>query len=179
MEDVAPAVAGATFLGINEVQAILLTATVAASIAVWGILSQRAITARQVTLNFIRESEADNDIISARQLFNDLAMDGDGLGKWARDEHAKSKEAQAIRLILNEQELIAIAIQRGILDDTTYRRFFKSGVIKTWKYAAPYVLARRTRTGNVSLYHEFEELARYYRGQPPLPQRRFFWGKYF
>lgn len=171
-------VAEATFWGLNEVQAILLTATVAAAIAIWGILSQRAITARQVTLQFIKASESDKDVIKARQRFNDLTMDGDGLGKWARDEHSKSKEAQAIRIVLNEMELIAIAIQRGILDDTTYRRFFKSGVVKTWKHAASYVLARRARTGNDSLYHEFEELARYYRGQPPMPSRRFFLGKY-
>lgn len=168
----------AAFLGLNEVHAIFISTGVAATIAIWGIISQRDITARQVTLEFIRASEADKDNIAARQKFNEVALDGDGMGKWARDENAKSDEAKAIRIVLNEQELIAIAIQRGILDDITYRRYFKTGVIKTWRYAAPYILARRVRTNNDALYHEFEELARYYQGQPKMPRRKFFLGKY-
>lgn len=167
-----------TYLGLNEVQAVVYAAILAGMIAIWAIFSQRAITARQTTLEFIRSSEADRDNIKARQKFNELALDPDGMGKWARDEHAQSKEARAIRIVLNEHELVAIAIQRGILDDKTYRRFFKSGVIKTWQHAAPYVLLRRTRTGNHAIYHEVEELARWYQGAPNMPRRRFFWRKF-
>lgn len=167
-----------SFWGMNEVQAVVFAAFLAAVIAIWAIFSQRAITSRQTTLEFIRASEADRDNIEARQKFNELANDPDGMGKWARDEHSQSIQAKAIRIVLNEQELVAIAIQRGILDDTTYRRFFKSGVIKTWQNAAPYVLLRRNRTGNHALYHEVEELARWYQGAPNMPRRRFFWRKF-
>ncbi len=166
------------FLGLNEVHAILVSALLAAFVAVWAIFSQRAITSRQTTLEFIRASEADRNNVEARQLFNKLAKDEDGLGKWARDEFSPSEEARAIRHVLNEQELIAIAIQRGILDDTTYRRFFRTGVIKTWQNAAPYILGRRKKTGNSAIYHELEELARWYGGAPNMPHRRFIWRKF-
>lgn len=158
--------------------AIIASATMAAVIAIWAIFSQRAIAARQATLEFIRASESDRDNISARRTFNELARAEDGMAKWARDEHADSDQARAIRHVLNEHELVAIAIQRGILDDTTYRRFFKTGVIKTWERAAPFIMARRQRTGNPAIYHELEELARWYQGAPNMPRRRFFWRKF-
>src|SRR3569623_284165 len=83
-----------TYLGMNEVQAIVYAALLAAFVAIWAIFSQRAITARQTTLEFIRASDADRDNIAARQTFNEHARDEDGMGKWARDEHAKSDQAR-------------------------------------------------------------------------------------
>ena len=168
----------ATYHGLNDVQAILLSALVAAVVAIWAIFTQRAISARQTTLEFIRSSESDLETVSARQRFNEAALDPDGLAKWALDENVRTDEARAIRIVLNEQELIAIAIQRGILDDAIFRRYFRSGTMKTWDYAAAYILARRQRTGNQALFHEFEELARWYRGAPNMPHRWFFLRKF-
>jgi Domain of unknown function (DUF4760) len=167
-----------TFWGFNDPAALVLGAALAAIIAVWGILSQRAIAARQTTLEYIRASESDLTTVKAREAFNALSKAMDGLGKWAADEHANSEETKAIRLILNEQELIAIAIQRGILDDTTYRRYFKSGVIRTWDAAAPYIMARRNHAHNTALYHEFEQLAAWYKGNAK-PRYRFFFLRRF
>lgn len=82
-------------------------------------------------------------------------------------------------MVLNEYELVAIGIQRGTFDDQTYRRWQKSVVIKNWALAAPYVLAVRMRTGNDAIFHEFEQMARWYKGGPHLPKRRFFWRKFF
>ena len=111
--------------------------------------------------------------MAARQKFNALANNDEGLAKWAKDEFQNSDDVRAIRVVLNELELIAIAIQRGIIDDTTYRRFFKSGTIKTWERAESYVKARRARTGNQALYHEVEQLAQWYKGKGKMPRR--FW----
>jgi hypothetical protein len=168
-----------TFLGMNEVQAVVVTGGFASMIAVWAIISQRAIAARKATLDFIRESESDNDLIQARTLFLALATAPDGLGKWAAQEHVNSNEARAIRTVLNEHELVAIAIQRGILDDTTYRRFCRSIMLQRWKHALPFVHARRARSGNKALFHEFEELAKWYDDSEGMPRRRFFWSKFF
>lgn len=167
-----------TFWGFNDPAALVLGALLAAAIAIWGILSQRAIASRQNTLEFIRNSESDQVNVKAREIFN-LEANKDGLEKWAADSQASSEQTKAIRIVLNEHELIAIAIQRGILDDKTYRRYFKSGVIKTWEHARPYILARRTRTGNDALFHEFEELAKWYQGGKRMPKRHFIWRNFW
>lgn len=173
----AEAVTQTTFLGLNEVSAVVLTAGLAALIAIWGILSQRTITARASTLEFIRNSESDHDMIKARAEFAKLSRDPDGLGKWATQQN--SDEFKHIRMTLNEYEMVAIGIQRGIFEDTIYRRWHQSGVIRAWKAAAPFVFARRNSTGNDALWHEFEEMARYYKGKAPMPKRGFFWGRFF
>lgn len=165
------------FLGLNEVSAVVATAGVAAVIAIWGILSQRSITARAATLEFIRQSESDHDLIKARAEFARLALEDDGLGKWA--SKPTSDEFKHIRMTLNEYEMVAIGIQRGIYEDAIYRRWHRSGVLSAWKAAAPFVFARRANTGSDSLYHEFEELARYYKGKNPMPRRGFFWARFF
>ncbi|MBJ7412503.1 MAG: DUF4760 domain-containing protein [Phenylobacterium sp.] len=166
-----------TFWVFNEVSAVLVTAALAAVIAIWGIISQRGITARQTTLEFIRNSESDEDMIAARATFWRLSRDPAGLGPWAAQP--LTDEFKHVRTVLNEYEMIAIGIQRGILDDELYRRWYKSGVIRAWNHAAPFVLARRNSTGNEALWHEFEEMARWYKGSPGMPRRGRFWAKLF
>ena len=166
----------ASFFGINEVEAVLITAAVAAIIAIWAIFSQRALVARQTTIEFIRNSEADRDMINARAVFNEASRHKNGVGKWATKP--LSDEFKSIRMVLNEYELVAIAIQRGIFDDATYRRWHRSGVIQTWDHAAPFILTRRKNANNSALWHEFEEMARWYRGGPKMPRRRFLWRKF-
>lgn len=165
-------------MGLNEVQAVLITATVAAAIALFGIFTQRSITARQTTLQFIRDGERDRDMIEARRIFQECARSPKGLAKWGTEANTQTPEARAIRMVLNDYELIAIGIQRGIIDDTTYRRWHRSAVVKNWRHAAPYVIAVRSRTNHDALYHEFEEMARWYKGGPNMPTRRYFWRKF-
>lgn len=143
------------WLGINETQAVIGAAATAAAFALWGIFSQRDITARQTTIQYIRDGERDHDMEGSIRLFHELARKPEGLAKWAAEEHSQSDETRAIRMVLNEYELVAIGIERGILDDITYRRWHRSAVIRNWRLAAPYVFAVRSRTGNDALFHEF------------------------
>lgn len=82
-------------------------------------------------------------------------------------------------MVLNDYELIAIGIERGIIDDKTYRRWFRSGVVKDWRSAAPFIMAIRERTGNDHLFHEFEDMARRYLDGKGMPRRQIFWSKFF
>lgn len=166
----------ATFLGMNEVQAVIAAAAVATVIAIWAIFSQRAIAARNATIEFIRYGESDRDVIKAHATFARLARDPAGLAPWAAQQ--TSKEFTCIKIVLNHYELVAIAIERGTFDDRTFRRWYLRGVVSAWNAAAPFVLARRNSTGNQALWHEFEEMARWYRGGAPMPRRRFFWRKF-
>lgn len=162
----------------TEVEAVLLTGLGATAVAVWGIISQRSITCRRATVDFIARLESDKDIIDARKKFIELAKKPGGLAKWADKNKEQTNETQAIRLTLNSYELISIGMQRGVFDPTLYMRWHKSGVLQAWSHAAPFVLALRTRTANEAIYHEFEELARYMKGQH-MPKRNWWLGKFF
>ena len=159
----------------TQVGATFLMGFVAALIAIAGVLTQRAIARRRATFDHIAKTEADADVIKARRTFIQLAKANGGLAKWAAEEHERSEEVQNIKLILNDFELIAIGIQRGIIDLEFYKRWYKSGVTRHWSHAYPFVAALRNRTGNNMLFHEFEQLAGWLNDNKAPPRKYRFW----
>lgn len=155
----------------DQVGAVFVSAFVAAAIAIWGILTQRAIARRRATLDLIVKIESDSDLIAARKKFIELAKAPGGLGVWAELEKEQSEEVQSIRLVLNEFELISIGIQRGILDYDFFKLWNRSTTIRFWHSAAPFVTTLRSRTANQALYHEFQELVSWM-DDKKMPKRR-------
>lgn len=133
-------------------------ALISALIAIWGVITQRAIARRRCTLDYISRQESDGDIIEAKKKFVTAAKKHGGLAKWAEEKNEKDGITQAIRITLNEFELISIGIQKGIIDFEMYRRWNKSGTIRYWNNAAPFIFALRARLNNDAIYHEFEQL---------------------
>ena len=158
--------------------AVLIPVGVGALTAVWGIVSQRTIARRRATFDYIASGERDREVIEARRKFIELTKAPGGLAPWAAEDKEKTPEAQSVRIVLNEFELIAIGIQRGIVDAELYRRWYESGVIRHWNHAEPFVKALRARTGNQAVFHEFEELAKWFRGEKN-PRRRWWVGRFF
>ena len=160
---------------------ILITSilgVVAALIAIWGVVTQRSVARRRATLDLISALERDRDVIEARRKFIALAKAPGGLAPYADADKEPTHEAQSIRLILNEFELIAIGIQRGIVDYELYKRWNRSGAIMVWNYAAPFVMTLRARTSNDAIYHEFQEMVRWLKGEI-MPKRGRFFGLWF
>jgi hypothetical protein len=87
-------------------------------------------------------------------------------------------EAQTIAEVMNQYELIAVGIQLGILDYKLYRRFSKSVTIHFWNHGLPYIVCLRTRLGNDMIYHEFEEMVKWFKGEKK-PKRHWWWGSFF
>lgn len=150
---------------------------VAALVAVWGVVSQRIIHRRRATLEFISRSEADADLIAARKTFISLAK-RNGLVAYAAIDKEDSAETQAIRIVLNEFELSAIGIQRGIIDFELYRRWNTSGTIRYWSHAVPFVTELRQRLHNENIYREYEALVGWLNDKGS-PKRGYFWGQWF
>jgi Domain of unknown function (DUF4760) len=159
-------------------QAVFITAGVAAGIAIWGVLSQRAIARRRATIDLIAKNEADHDLITGYQKFVELAIDPKGLAIWADQSNEKTPETQSIRLILNQYELVAIGIQLGILDFKLWQRWGRSTTIRTWKHAAPFAAKLRDRLENPAIFHEFEELAKALQDNR-MPKRNWWLGRFF
>jgi Domain of unknown function (DUF4760) len=166
------------FVAPNNVGATLVIGLLAAAMAAWGIFTQRAVARRRATLDLISSLERDGDVIAARSKFIELAKSEGGLANWAGQSNENSAEAQSIRTVLNEFELFAIGIQRGIIDFELYKRWNRSSVIRYWQHAAPYVHILRTRLNNPAIYHEYEELVRWMKGEA-MPKRNRFIGIWF
>jgi len=160
----------------DDVGAVLVAGVIGAAVALWGVFSQRAISRRRATLDLISRSEADKDMLAARQRFIELAKADGGLAPFAEEAREKDPDTYKIRLVLNEFELISIGIQRGVVDYELYALWFRSGTVKYWSHARPFVIRLRERTSNDMFYHEFEELARWL-GGARKPRRYWWWGK--
>src|SRR5215470_650311 len=146
----------------GEVAAILLTGLLAVIVAVWAIYSQRAIARRQCTLEHTARLEADGDLIRMRRTFRELAKKTGGMEALAAPGQEETVEFQAVTTRLNEFELISIGIQRGIIDFELYKRWFRSGTIRAWYDAEPFIKALRKRHNNQMLFHEFHVMVEWF-----------------
>jgi Domain of unknown function (DUF4760) len=162
----------------TQIQAVFISTFIAATVAIWGVLSQRAIARRRATIDLIARNEADHDLIQGYQKYVELALAPEGLAKWADIANEKTVETQTIRLILNQYELVAIGIQLGILDYKFWQRWGKSTTIRSWNHASPFVLRLRERLSNPAVYHEFEELVKALQGEK-MPKRNWWLGRFF
>lgn len=140
--------------------AILLSAIIAAVIAVISIGHQREIARKQATLSLLSEREWDETALKSREQFIRERDSEDGLVSWADPKHRDTPQATAIRHVLNEYELIAIGIKESILDEELYRRWFRGTCIRDWEKSARFVYELRQRPDAPdTLFTEFEELA--------------------
>ncbi len=165
----------------SETFAILFTGILAAVVggvavvaAIWGTISARKIARSQTTLEHIAGAEADTNFQNAKQGFALILNSGIDIARYADIGKEGDPGTRAIATVLNEYELISIGIQRGIIDPELYKRWSYSNVIFDWESVQPFVAALRKRTGRQTLFHEFEEMARWM-SQNRLPHRRFWW----
>lgn len=145
---------------LGEVEAILVTAVITAILAVWAIITQRVVSRRVATLEYIARVESDEDLIKARNEFIALTSDDDNILKFADPSKFTSDEAHSIRLVLNEREQLAVGIQFGVLDKHYIRRYSRGIILKDFRLAAPFIYKLRALYDNPAIYHEFEDLAR-------------------
>lgn len=162
----------------NEVEAILVTAMLAAFIAIAGVITQRVIARRAHTLDYLARVDNDKDLIDARVIFIELTNDDSKALKYALSKNYSTKESTALRLILNEHEKLAIALQFGVLDRAFVARHCRGILIRDWQLAAPFVYKLRKEIDNVGIYREFEDLAAMLQGIRKTP-RSYFWKLWF
>ena len=153
----------------------LFSSLIAAIVALWGLQYQRASARRRNTFEHIVRMEADQAFIDARRKFIELSKTPAGLAAWAGEDKEGTYEAQSIRLVLNQFEIVSIGIELGILDFETFKRWFHTTVIRFWAHSEGYIKALRARTNHPVLFHEFESLANWMRAGkvPPLRRRHF------
>ena len=171
VEHIAHQVATVTWVDLG----IFSIAIVAAILSLWAIISNRFLAQRQETLKLIAESEADLEMAEAKRTFIRLANKDGGLGQYGELDRMDGNEAMAIRMVLNELELISIGIQRGILDFSFVERWNKNVIISYYDHALPFITRIRNVTGKDTYYQEVEALYTWMSGKAAPKRRRFWW----
>ena len=169
-------------------EATVVIALIGAVIAFWGVITQRVLARRRATIDHISSLLNDHDYIRARLAFVTLAKSDKGLLPYAEKDpevvpadapnaadiqKAHQKVNSEIDLILNNYELIAIGIQRGILDYKIMRLYARAIIIQHWEAAAPYIARLRIARSNPGYYTEFETLKDWMSGAKRKPRGRF------
>ena len=178
----------------TQTASVIVGAT-AAVVAAWGIYSSRIVTRRKTTIEYIYNLLNDHDYIAAKLAFNILAKADDKMLEYVpkgepeglSEERTGGNPSQlddwyatksAIVLILNNYELIAIGIQRGVLDYKIVERYMRAIVTAHWEASRTYIEKLRTDRGNDNLFSEFKTLNGWMKGDVEKPKSRF-WALWF
>lgn len=138
----------------------VFVATAAAGIlALVQIRANRRISRERATLDLLIKREWDKDYLDHKAHFNRLRDGEGGLEKWICAEHRNSDEANSIRYILNDYELIALAIARGIIDGAVYKAWFRGSMLRDFKAAEIAIGRARTLANHRKIYVEWETLS--------------------
>jgi len=135
--------------------AIIVSAFAALTI----ILTNRNIARRRGTLDLILHIESDGELIEARNEFINLKKSEKRSANWGTEAQRESPEAKNIRTTLNINELVAVSIKEGVIDETVFRRWLNGAYIDDWKSMTGYIKEVRKYKDNPKIYIELEELA--------------------
>ena len=139
---------------------VLFSALVAGIYAMFQIRANRRISRERATLDLLIKREWDKDYLDHKAKFNRLRDGEGGLEKWICTEHRNSDEANSIRYIMNDYELIALAIARGVIDGEMYKAWFRGSMIRDFRAAEIAIGRARNLANYPSIYIEWERLAR-------------------
>lgn len=143
--------------------AIVVSALIGATVAVLAIWHQRAIARKRAMIDALLTKNWDRDYIKIRREFVRLRDDRDALLEAAKEHNQAGKDASAIRSILNDYEITALGIKRGILDEKIFKLWYKTSFLKDYESMRAYIAEIRQR--NPQVYVEMEELADKWKNQ--------------
>lgn len=152
--------------GLPSAIAILASAGAGAYLA-WRY--HRHVSALRATLDFVTATEVASSEWKAAQLLFRRLFPGDAnprpdysgqiVPTMEGEVTVEAKDVVTISIYLGHFEFVAAAINHDAMDEDLYKAWNKTVVINTWSRAERYVMARREKTGQESLYQDFQKLA--------------------
>ncbi len=123
------------------------------------ILWSKRIACRRATLDIVLSEETDPSTIEQRTEFVKL-RDAGHLSQWASPDKTHSDNSAILRSVLNRYELVAIGIDKGIIDEKSYKKWCRSTLVKDWIECKAFVMQIRHNASVPTFYCEFETLAK-------------------
>ena len=124
-------------------------------------------TRKRTTFDTLNKKQWDKDYILCRKIFfnatekspNSLLDEINKEKKETRKQSMVSVET-ATRLIMNDYELMFIAIETGILDENIIKSWRKSSIIRDYQRTKAFVEWIRAENNNNKIYEIFQKYAR-------------------
>ena len=128
------------------------------------IWSNRQDNRKQATLQLILHQRSNKELNEAIDLMAKLARDGKEKNEFSdlskHLENFDSAERQAILMVLNYREFVAVGINTGVIDEETYKRAYYNLMLRDWQYLSNTVNAiRNSPTGKPTNFKDFQNLA--------------------
>ena len=136
-----------------------IAVVVSAIAAVWVVKSNRTIARKRATLDLIMTVESDRDLVEARRKFLEIKRSETRPGAYVRTNGGDNEEFKTIRTVLNINELVAVSIREGVIDERVFRRWFNSAYVEDYNYMRDFIDAVQS-TNNNNVYKEFKETAK-------------------
>ena len=112
-------------------------------VAIWGYFLVRAATMRRATLDLIEQSESSEYYRQNIELFSELVTKGHDVLLGTLSMRADRRVRDRVLAHLNHFELIAIGIEKNILDKKFYEDWMKSGYLDAWAKASDFIQQAR------------------------------------
>ena len=134
---------------------IFLLSPAAILVAAWLAWKQhRQVASRDATLKFIADREIYNpEWHKATSEFYKCARDS----SFPKDN--QDPTFRSVYRVLQHYELVAVAIKNKSMDADLYKQWALTSFVNNWNRAASWVFARRRKSGQKTMYCEFEALA--------------------
>lgn len=138
--------------------ALFISAAAIIIAAILGAIWQRRISRQTLTYNTLINQLWDKDYISTRKQFIGIRENDGGqkLEQLARSESETDSQSEAVRLILNNYEMLALGISTGVLDEEIVRRYSKTNTCRDFERMRPYI--DEVRKTFPKVYVEYEAL---------------------
>ncbi|MEL6792629.1 MAG: DUF4760 domain-containing protein [Pseudomonadota bacterium] len=146
---------------------LTISAATAAYLSVQAIRANRDIARKKASLDLIVQAEATEYFQTLRRAFHSIRNDEAGFEQiFAPTNPEILKQRQAVLSYLNHYELIAMGISDGTLDESVYRNYMRSILVRDWFAAEPFVRHIRAPTpdsgsavSSAAAFANFEKLA--------------------
>ena len=139
-----------------------LVALAAAAIALWSISAQRSIARKRAAIDFFLKTETDSYMLNAWGQFEkarDLAKDCTDIPAFKKTPHW-----QALRNYLNLHELMAVAVNKQVLDESVCFNFWRGELHRAYRdsrrvieYIQSQPDEKQTYTELVKLYSDWSK----------------------
>ena len=140
--------------------AILLSALIAAVGVIYSMARQRAIAKTRATLDVILKSESDEHYTRIYKTFKSEREREGGLAVLLDSKTESDRKClREVLDFINHYELIAVSINKQILDEDFYKHWMRSSYVEHYDDSRELIEAIREKAGSNTFFEYFEALS--------------------
>lgn len=122
-------------------------------------------------IDLIVEQKTNKDLIEATKRVYDLGKNGNHFSEYVPESKA-GPDRDAILMVLNNHEFIAVGIRTKAFDEGIYKQLQCSNLLKVWSLSAGFVAELRKISGKDTIYQDIERLAGRWKKDPIKPIKK-------